>query len=595
MKIIAIDTETELFYAGNMIPKLACYVVDLDGDTRIYSYKDDAGLVSAMDMAFDEPDTFICAHNSRFDFSVFMRAFPQHAEAIWGLHEKGKVICSMLNTQLHHIKNYGDTKGDYSLAGLAKRYFNEVLDKDTYRLSYDSLRDVPFDQWPKGALDYVALDAAYSRKIIEKNGVQVDAPEQTAYYLALAIISQNGLCVDQTEVPALRARIQKEMDDRSPTLKAAGIIRPTGSRDMGLLASLVEKDLGDKTPKTKTGKVSCDAETLELCSDPLLSVYREYMGYDKLMSTYVPLLESAKDRPIQCNFGLAKTGRVTSSKPNMQNMPRKGGVRECFIPRRGRLFASCDYSGMELATLAQACVDLLGFSDLAKAINEGKDPHIMVACNILGITYAEFSKKIPEHKEARQLAKAANFGFAGGLGVDTFTSYAKGAYGLDISAQRAKDLKNNWLATWYEMRDYFRYCSYLVNDVGSLEHIRSKRVKGNIGFCDTANAFFQGLGADGSKWASFCLVRDCFDPDNILYKNQVRIVNSIHDEVLAEVPEDLEKARECVKHICDVMVSCMMQYTPNVTAKVEPTLMRRWYKEAEAVYDEKGRLLVWEK
>src|SRR5690606_32482748 len=118
-------------------------------------------------------------------------------------------------------------------------------------------------------------------------------------------------------------------------------------------------------------------------------------------------------KPIHSYFEvLRETGRTSSSNPNLQNLPRVDGVRECYVPRPGNVYISCDYDKAELHTLAQLCMDYFGESKLAEALNNGIDPHLQMAANILGIPYEEAKDRLKakdkEVKDTRQMAKAAN-------------------------------------------------------------------------------------------------------------------------------------------------------------------------------------------
>lgn len=141
-----------------------------------------------------------------------------------------------------------------------------------------------------------------------------------------------------------------------------------------------------------------------------------YTSVEKLLTTYVPVLESGINYPINPEYRpLVETGRASCAKPNLMNLPKAPGVRECFIARLGYMFCTVDYTALELHTLAQACLWLVGHSRLAEALNEGVDPHLALACEYLlqGVSY-EDGKKIrkdeshPRHKEvehARSVSK----------------------------------------------------------------------------------------------------------------------------------------------------------------------------------------------
>ena len=142
----------------------------------------------------------------------------------------------------------------------------------------------------------------------------------------------------------------------------------------------------------------------------VLHAVGELSGVEKVLNTYVPVLLQGTQYPITSNFNeLLASGRTSSTRPNLQNPPRKGGVRECFVPRPGYNFVFCDYSFVELCTLAQTCLDLFGWSTMAEAINAGLDPHLDMAASMLGIDYDEaVRRKKADNKEIaeyRQLSK----------------------------------------------------------------------------------------------------------------------------------------------------------------------------------------------
>ena len=84
---------------------------------------------------------------------------------------------------------------------------------------------------------------------------------------------------------------------------------------------------------------------------------------------------------------MVNTGRTSCRKPNVQNQPRLGGVRECWVPRKGNVYVQADYSIAELCALAQCCIFMGLESKMAEALNEGKDLHLDFASNVLGISY----------------------------------------------------------------------------------------------------------------------------------------------------------------------------------------------------------------
>ncbi len=271
------------------------------------------------------------------------------------------------------------------------------------------------------------------------------------------------------------------------------------------------------------------------------------------------------------------------------------GVRECFTPRPGFLYVSADFSGLELCTLAQVCLDLFGWSRLAEALNAGEDPHLSLACEILGITYEEGKSrkkaKDPAVDQARQTAKVGNFGFPGGLGAVAFQAFAWSNYRVRVTIPEAKRLKALWLRRWPEMSHFFDYVNQAVNSPSkTIRQVRSNRLRGGLSFCDGCNTLFQGLGADAATAAHYAVTKACYAiPDSPLYGSKP--VNFVHDETILESPED--RAQGAARELSRVMVEEAKIWLPGVKIKAEPTIARRWSKQAESHELLDGSLSVW--
>jgi DNA polymerase-1 len=258
------------------------------------------------------------------------------------------------------------------------------------------------------------------------------------------------------------------------------------------------------------------------------------------------------------------------------------------------VFVACDWTGAELVALAQTCWSLFGHSEMRDAINDGKDLHLAFGAKLLGISYEEAvqRKKDPDVKNARQLAKIANFGFPGGLGPDALLQFAR-AYGVTMDLSRAKHLKAEWLETWPEMVSYFRNVAEIVSDFGprAVTQLGSGRVRGGLGYCQAANTFFQGLVADAAKDALWEVAKASYmDKGSPLYG--FRPIFFVHDEIIGEAPE--AQAHEMAMELQRVMVAVLAKWCPDMKTAATAHLMRRWSKAAEETYDESGRLIPWE-
>jgi DNA polymerase I-like protein with 3'-5' exonuclease and polymerase domains len=296
-----------------------------------------------------------------------------------------------------------------------------------------------------------------------------------------------------------------------------------------------------------------------------------------------------------------------------------GLTRECFIPRSGWVFGFVDYSGLELCTLAQVCLDVLGRSEMAEALRRGEDLHLALGADMLGISYEEAKSRSKtgdqEIKFYRQQAKPANFGFPGGMGPESFREYSE-VYGITLTSFQAQELKDAWFRKWPEMRDYFRWITRLTEQTDPttgntrpIAQIRSGRLRGGATYCAACNGFFQGLAADGAKEALWLVARECYlerpwakVPDPVSGKTHnertplfgCRPSLFIHDEIGLEIPYPAggeAAASASVERLSAVMVAAMKRWVPDVPIKAEPVMVRRWFKGAEVVRREDGVIL----
>jgi len=464
--------------------------------------------------------------------------------------------------------------------------------------------------------------------------------DQARGYLALHLSSAWGLRTDAQGVETLKRETQAAYDDVKQELVEAGLVRTDGTRDTkaakrlmldvcareglavrrtdahsagGKCKKLDGTPLADQSDDCEE-HVCLDEDACNATEDDLLITYAEFGTLTKVLSNDVEALSQGLHLPIHTHYSLAETGRTTSSKPNIQNLRRRPGIREAFVPRAGNVFAEADYPSVELYTLAQCCVSWIGQSKLAEALNAGLDPHLWFAASMLGISYdeAKANKKREDVKKARQLAKAANFGFPGGMGVAKFVKATRKqimsnpdkaaaraeweALGLDEA--RAKQLKEEWFAAWPEMPHYFaRINALCANDSGKafVESLFTKRFRGGATYCSACNNGFQGLASDAAKRALWLVAHAQYvEPESPLFNS--RTVAFVHDELIVECADD-ERAHDVAHELARVMVVGANEYLPDVPIKLEkmePLLMRRWSKNAEPRHDSQGRLVPWE-
>lgn len=354
--------------------------------------------------------------------------------------------------------------------------------------------------------------------------------------------------------------------------------------------------------------------------DQRLAAYAHRQRLGKIVSTELPRIAGARVHP---NYDVLKeTGRTSSWDPNIQNVDPR--VRGCYIPPPGWVILSVDYAAIELVTLAQKLLQLFGKSTLAELINNGIDPHAylggrlaweldrdgfqnaLVASLVRSEPmelYENFKllKKGSEKQQEyyshwRTLAKPTGLGYPGGLGPDTFITFAKATYGVIVTREQAEQLRNIWFDTYPEMREYFnwvnRECStgeddyFYYSPVGMLRN--------HCSYCACANgAALQTPAAEGGKLALWEVVKRCFDPEAAHMLYGCKPWGWIHDQILLCIPED-EWMHERAEEVQRIMVGCMKLIIPDVAVRTEATLTRRWNKFAKPVFDSNGRLTIWE-
>jgi len=629
---VAFDTETYRIVPGRLAPTpVVLTFTTSNGTEKAVTPDEGARLLRAW---CEDASTIIIGHNVAFDMGVMVAAYPDLVEPVFAAYAAGRVRDTVLREKLIRLAS-GEMSSDFgagskmtsfSMEAVFKVRFNEDLSAlktgdDAWRINYHRLAGVPLEQWPKDAIDYAMGDATRTMRLFlaqgkddslvvdVATGAVTNEQEQVAAAWGLHLAGVWGLRTDPHAVAALARRLDEEALAHEAAMRAAGVLRANGSKDLTRIKGLVEECLGDNAPRTEKGAISTDRECLMRTGHPALKAVAELGAIDKLRKTYVPVLLQGTEVPINPSWNtLVESGRTSCRGPNLQNLPRKGGVRECFIPRKGRIFASADYSTLELCTLAQVCLDLFGHSAMFEALHAGRDLHLQMAASILGVDYDEVLRrhkaKDPQVKEMRQLAKAANFGYPGGLGAASFQTYAAATYNVTVTEDESRQLKSQWLEAWPEMRTFFDHVGrqLQMRDAFDLVQPRSGRIRGQVGYCDGCNSHFQGLAADGAKAALFFIQQECYTGKSEIWRDGYsasplhgcRMVAFIHDEFVLEVPEDLSLAQAAVARLVDVMVEGMALYVPDVPIKAEPTLMRRWYKEAEPVWDADGKLLVWE-
>ena len=393
----------------------------------------------------------------------------------------------------------------------------------------------------------------------------------------LAQMEINGIKVDRRVLDKLSEFLGKKLTELEKK-----IYKLTGEKfninSPGQLAEVLFEKMKLPTVNIKRGKTgfSTDAEQLEKLRElhPVVKFIEEYRTYAKLKNTYAdPLPELIQeDGRIHTNFNQtgAITGRLSSSDPNLQNIPKYGKVseliRQSFVADKGKVLVSADYSQIDLRVAAH----LSGDPKMMQIFQEGKDIHQSTAAWVNGIELEKVTK------EQRSEAKSLNFGVLYGMGTYGFMRDS------GVSQERAEFFIKQYMKTFSKLKEFiertkkearkngfveteFGRRRYLPNIKASNYMVRSGAERAAINFP------VQGLAADIMKLAML-KVNDLIQNRQVKNKEiSPKLELQIHDELIVEIDKD--KAEDFAKDLKKVMESV---YKLKVPLVVDVSIGKNW-------------------
>ena len=366
---------------------------------------------------------------------------------------------------------------------------------------------------------------------MEREGVRIDMVQLKRYASSLAV-----------EMNEIQEKVREMADE--PNLN---ILSP---KQIGVL--IFEKLKLDPKIKPKNGfrySYPTDEDTLTALADrhPIINEILEYRGVKKLLSTYIeplPNFISPATGKIHTTFNqaLTATGRLSSSRPNLQNIPirteRGKEIRKAFVPSHpDGMIMSADYSQIELRIMAHLSCD----SHLINAFRNGQDVHAITAAKIFGITPEEVTT------DQRRIAKTANFGIM--YGISAFGL----AQRLKISRADAKKIIDDYFANFPAISSYIEDVLTAARETGYVETLFGRRrylpdinsrngTVRSLAERNAINAPIQGTSADIIKLAMI-------NVDKRIEREGLksRMVLQIHDELLFDAyPEEVGRLKEIV-------------------------------------------------
>ena len=545
-KILSLDTETtstsaidaELVGLSFAVKEFEAFYVPIPANRE-----EALQIVNIFKPVYESDEILKVGQNLKYDLEVLRN---------YGIELKGKMWDTMIahyliQPELHHNMDY--------MAEIYLNYQTIHIDEliGPKGKNQKSMRSL----LPSQVYEYAAEDADITLRLKNKLEPELKKAEcEDLFYNiemplmpVLAEMEMNGVCLDTASL----AETSKQFTNRMNEIEAR-IYELAGERFNIASPKQVGEILFDKlkiiekAKKTKTGQYVTSEEVLQQLRNKheIVADILEHRGLKKLIGTYIdalPKLINPKTGHIHTSFNqtITATGRLSSSDPNLQNIPIRGEdgkeIRKAFIPEPGCLFFSADYSQIELRVMAHLSQD----AEMIKVFSEGKDLHAATAANI-------YKKPIEEvTRDERTKSKRANFGIIYGITVFGL------AERLDIPRDEAKMLIDGYFATFPQVHDYMEKSKEVARQQGYVTTLFGRRrylpdinshnatVRG-FAERNAINAPIQGTAADIIKVAMIHIYKR-FKAEGIRSK----MILQVHDELNFSVyPEEKEKVEGIV-------------------------------------------------
>lgn len=544
------------------------------------AHLDEQAVLGALKPLLEDASVSKCGHNLKYDLLALRRA---------EVRLRGIVFDSMVASYI-----IDSSRSSHSLDALSQALLGYTC-LSIRDLIGSGKNQKTFDQVPlELAGPYAAEDADIALRLFERMVGEIaemglgDLFKEVEMPLveALAELEWNGVLVDPDELDRQAERLNRRLEALREEIRDASPHAFSPDSPKQLAAALFNKPDHDESPglglkpvkKTKTG-YSTDIEVLEkLAADPEIEtpvpgLIVEYRQLSKLVSTYLVALKEAihpETKRIHASFNqtVAATGRLSSSDPNLQNIPIRTDlgreIRKAFAAPEGRIFVSADYSQIELRILAHLSQD----EALMEAFRKGEDIHAAVAAQINDVPLDKVSN------EQRSAAKMVNFGIVYGV-----TPWGL-ARRLGIEADEASRIIDGYKDRFSQITVFLDACVQQALNSGYVETILKRRrpipqIESTnqqtraLGERMAINSVVQGSAADLIKVAMVDLHRRLQTPE----MEDVKMLLQIHDELLFEAPRERgEEVRALVKERMEGAMEL------SVPLEVESGVAADWYE-----------------
>lgn len=466
------------------------------------------------------------AHNATFDLK--MLKYHTGCEINLGC----TMLAYLMLVQALYSEDEVGERPKATLEAVAEQVLGVKL-KKSLGVSDWSIPNLTFEQ-----VKYAVIDAMSVVKIAEKLAKGLEKNGLTRYYKLvkqaqhpIAEIELNGIYLDKElhmqHVIEWKADLMRAKQE---VMELTGLSNITDHTMSAWLTSTLDPNTLALWPRTDTGKLKTDTHTFSDFS--YLDIVKPFAEYKKkltLCSTFgsnlLQFINPASHR-IHSNYFIcgARTGRLSSGKPNAQNMPRDTSVRSSFRAQEGNVIVCADYGQIELRCAAEISQD----PTMLRAYREGIDLHQLTASKVMHKPLADVTK------EERQMAKAINFGLLFGLGAKKFSHYAKKSYGVEVTEKEAFEAVETFRETYAGYREWqlqqannAEMTKRCTTPMGKLRRLPDESTFGN-----SMNHPVQGGAAEVMLSALYELSEVLKDYP------QIKIIGTVHDEILLECPEE---------------------------------------------------------
>jgi hypothetical protein len=651
MRYVAVDSETVPFAPGDQAPALVCvqwqWLDENRDDSTRHLLTRRRGALAQIRAWLVDPEVTLVLHNAAYDAVVWC-AEGLVAE-VFAAYEAGRILCTWVYERLGEIAGFS-TRKKLDLATSCKAHGLpppsmkdevELPGRGLVKLARDFAQFYDADDVAEPHQTY-ALEDCLVGKLFQRQfkrfGADVKltslaAFSRTSFWLRLSSVwglrSNGGLVAAfkadvEAQLSELRDRFTlpddlAEYERRGVSrysahvhayalhraAELAAFLRPDGTCLVkSVLLPYVEQAYGGAPPRTPTGLPQRSSTVLSESGDPSLEAFAHYGELTKAESSDIPMLEAGYLHP---RYGFADTGRTTCSKPNVQNLPGGGPVRQCIEPAPGWCFLERDYSGVELCSFAAVASRLLGDHSMAEAINASGDPgylHAVVGGQLLGCSPEELlaRRKAGDDlaENARTRGKNANFGFIGGLGYKTYVGYirqlSKGK--IILTEAESKAIRDAWAEAVPAGPRYLKWVGSTERADGTYEaEIPGVDIlRRGLWYASAANCRFQGLAAAVMHRAGWLLAQACYVPGVNPVMFGVRLAAFVHDAFILECP--VETVHEVDIEFERILRQAAEEVMPEVITRSEGHAAYSLAKKVDGqkvsrTVDAQGRLIPW--